>query len=85
LRIALHTGEAEPREGGYRGRVVEHVQRLLDAAHGGQILCSEETAALVARDTGPALRLIPLGSFRLPGSRTEERLFQIECTNASRF
>src|SRR5207248_210401 len=38
VRMALHMGVAEKREGDYYGQPVNRVARLLSAGHGGQIL-----------------------------------------------
>ena len=47
VRMALHTGEAELREGDYYGLAVNRCARLRAAGHGGQVLLSEAAAALV--------------------------------------
>ncbi len=47
IRIALHTGEVEFRDGDYFGRAVNRAARLRSLALGGQILCSGATAELV--------------------------------------
>ena len=55
IRIALHTGEPERTHEGYVGLDVVRGARLCAAGHGGQILLSETTRALVdvkARDLG---------------------------------
>jgi predicted ATPase/class 3 adenylate cyclase len=78
IRIALHTGAVQLQEGEYRGLVIHHAQRLLVAGHGGQILCSEATAALLHHDLGPGVRLVDLGVYRLRDVATPERLFQID-------
>src|SRR5262245_20482164 len=38
VRAALHTGEAEWRDGDTRGAAVDRCARLLEIAHGGQML-----------------------------------------------
>jgi class 3 adenylate cyclase len=40
VRIALHTGAAEERDGDYFAPPLNRVARLLSAAHGGQVLLS---------------------------------------------
>jgi predicted ATPase/DNA-binding SARP family transcriptional activator len=76
-RMALHTGEVGIQETDYSGSAIDLGLRLLSAAHGGQIICSEATAALLARDLEPGLKLIELGIFRLRGVEMPERVFQI--------
>ena len=53
VRIGLHTGSAEMRDGDYFGTALNRAARLMAAAHGGQIVCSHATAELV-HDTGDA-------------------------------
>ena len=52
VRMALHTGAAEERDGDYYGPPVNRVARLLSAGHGGQTLISLATQELV-RDQLP--------------------------------
>ena len=52
VRMALHTGAAEERDGDYFGPPLNRVARLLSAAHGGQVLLSLATQELV-RDQLP--------------------------------
>jgi predicted ATPase/class 3 adenylate cyclase len=47
VRMGLHTGEPELRDGSYVGMAVHYAARLAAAAHGGQVLLSETTRALV--------------------------------------
>ncbi len=77
LRMALHTGETGLQETDYSGRAIDHAARLLSAAHAGQIICSEATAALLSRDLEPGLKLIELGVFRFQAMEIPERVFQI--------
>src|SRR5215831_7369366 len=53
VRMALHTGAAEAREGDYFGPPLNHVARVLAAGHGGQTLVSAITHDL-CRDRLPA-------------------------------
>ena len=49
VRMAVHTGEAQLRdEGNYFGSAVIRCARLRSCGHGGQVLMSDVTAALVA-------------------------------------
>jgi class 3 adenylate cyclase len=58
VRIGLHTGEAELREGDYFGTAVNRAARLAAVGHGGQVLCSLSTAEVA--DT--AVLLLDLAS-----------------------
>jgi predicted ATPase/class 3 adenylate cyclase len=76
VRMALHTGVAEERDGDYFGPPVNRVARLLSAAHGGQVLLSLPTQELV-RDQLPAgTSLRDLGEYRLKDLFRPERVFQ---------
>ena len=52
VRMALHAGAAEARDGDYFGPALNRVARILAIAHGGQIICST-VAAVLARDGLP--------------------------------
>ena len=41
VRMGLHTGEAELRDGDYYGTALNRAARLMAAAHGGQMSCSQ--------------------------------------------
>jgi predicted ATPase/class 3 adenylate cyclase len=77
VRMALHTGAAEERDGDYFGPPVNRVAKLLSAAHGGQVLLSLPTQELV-RDQLPAgTNLAELGEHRLKDLFRPERVFQL--------
>ena len=50
VRIGLHTGESVTGETGYVGMDVHRATRIAAAGHGGQILVSDVTHGVVARD-----------------------------------
>jgi predicted ATPase/class 3 adenylate cyclase len=77
VRIALHTGEAELRDGDYYGTAVNRCARLRAVAHGGQVLLSRPTYDLV-RDAPPErVDLLDLGEYQLKDLLRPERVFQI--------
>ncbi len=76
-RVGLHTGDAVPTRRGYAGVEVHRAARIGAAGHGGQILLSETTAALVADRLPGGARLGDLGAYRLRGLRRDERLYQV--------
>jgi predicted ATPase/class 3 adenylate cyclase/DNA-binding CsgD family transcriptional regulator len=77
VRIGVHTGEAERRDGDYYGSAVNRCARLRDLGHGGQVLLSGATEVLV-RDALPSSALLwELGVHRLRGLSQPERVFQL--------
>jgi class 3 adenylate cyclase len=73
VRVALHSGVAEVREDGYLGPPLQRVARLLDAAHGGQVLLSAAVVDVLGDALPPGLTLRSLGVHRLTDlARTEE-------------
>src|SRR5579859_4349099 len=77
VRMGLHTGAAEERDGDYFGPAVNRVARLMSAGHGGQILLSQATQELV-RDTLPAgVTLRDLGERRLRDLIRPEHIYQV--------
>ncbi|MEG3634246.1 ATP-binding protein [Micromonospora palythoicola] len=76
VRMGLHTGWAEPRDGEYASPEVHRAARVAAAAHGGQILCSGATARR-ARPLPAGASLLDLGLHRLRGFDDRERLFQL--------
>ncbi|MDQ7842645.1 MAG: tetratricopeptide repeat protein [Armatimonadota bacterium] len=77
VRMALHTGTAEAREDDYFGPPLNRAARLLSAGHGGQILLSEATRALVESSLPEGLSLRDLGSHRLRDLARPEHIFQL--------
>jgi predicted ATPase len=77
VRIGLHTGEGTLGGDNYVGLDVHRAARIAAAAHGGQVLVSDATRALVAGAIGEELRLRDLGEHRLKDLDQPERLFQL--------
>src|SRR5579859_2392317 len=65
VRMGLHTGEADLREGDYYGSAVNRCARLRSAGHGGQILLSEATAVLVRGTVPQHVPLVDVCQHRL--------------------
>ncbi|HLZ69855.1 MAG TPA: tetratricopeptide repeat protein [Dehalococcoidia bacterium] len=78
--MALHTGEADLREGDYYGSAVNRCARIRGAGHGGQVLLSEATAQLVREALPPGASLRELGRHRLRDLSEPERIFQLDAT-----
>ncbi|WP_413783602.1 BTAD domain-containing putative transcriptional regulator [Mycolicibacterium chubuense] len=77
IRIALHTGEVELRDGDYFGRAVNRAARLRSLAEGGQILCSGATAELVIDSLADDVVLADLGTRQLKNLPRPERVFEL--------
>src|SRR6266536_5321620 len=73
VRMGLHTGEPSLGDEGYLGLDVVRAARIGAAAHGGQILVSETTKALL----GPAAELKEIGEYTLKDMDHPERLYQV--------
>ncbi len=77
VRMGLHTGEATPTPGGdYTSLEVHRAARIAAAGHGGQVLVSETTRALVGTSLPPDVTIRDLGEHRLKDLRPE-RLAQL--------
>src|SRR6185436_2718114 len=74
VRIALHTGEADLRDGDYYGSAVNRCARLRAIAHGGQTLVSAVTAGLSAGALPEGAALRDLGEHRLKDLAQPERV-----------
>ena len=74
VRMGIHSGPAELRDGDYYGTAVNRAARLMAAAHGGQIVVSLATEELV-QDHG--VELLDLGEHALRDLARPERVFQV--------
>jgi predicted ATPase/class 3 adenylate cyclase len=75
VRMGLHTGEADERDGDYLGPPLNRAARLMGAAHGGQILVSATTAEMLWSATG--IELVDLGLLELRGITDPIRAFGV--------
>jgi class 3 adenylate cyclase len=77
VRMGLHTGQAELRDGDYYGSAVNRAARVASAAHGGQILVSHAAEELVCEALPVGVDLADLGAHRPRDLGRAERLFQV--------
>jgi predicted ATPase/class 3 adenylate cyclase/DNA-binding NarL/FixJ family response regulator len=77
VRMGLTTGEAELHGDQYVGLALHRCARLTDSAHGGQVVLSATTAALVADTLPDGALLTDLGEHRLRDLARPERVFQL--------
>jgi DNA-binding SARP family transcriptional activator len=83
IRVALHTGEVELRDGDYFGRAVNRAARLRSLAIGGQILCSGAIAELVVDSLPDDVVLADLGMRQLRNLARPEHVFELRMETAS--
>jgi len=76
-RVALHTGEAELRDGDYFGPALNRAARLRSLGRGGQILLSRATAELVADQLPEGAGLVDVGSHLLKGLSRPENVYAV--------
>jgi predicted ATPase/class 3 adenylate cyclase len=79
VRIGLHTGTPLVTEEGYVGEDVHRAARIAACGHGGQVLVSAATAALLMPSSGraPGTDLGDLGLHRLKDLSAPERIYQL--------
>ncbi len=75
VRMGLHKGEAQERDGDYFGPVLNRAARIMSAGHGGQILLSSVIAA--GTDLDGSLTLNDLGTHYLKDLDEPEHVFEI--------
>jgi len=73
IRMGMHTGQAIYADQDYLGIDVHRAARICFAGHGGQVLMSEATQALLPDD----LERRELGSYKLRGLPGSERIYQL--------
>src|SRR5215207_2015738 len=79
VRMGIHTGQAEAQENGeYQGYLtLSHVQRLMSAAHGGQVLISQAAQELVGDELPEGVTLRDMGERRLKDIPRPEPIYQL--------
>jgi predicted ATPase/class 3 adenylate cyclase len=77
VRMGLHSGTAELRDGDYFGSAVNRAARLMSVAHGGQVVCSQATEELVAEDLSGEVTTRDLGVHRLRDLASPVHVWQV--------
>jgi predicted ATPase len=77
IRMGLHTGNADLREGDYYGSAVNRCARVRSLGHGGQVLLSLATEQLAADYLPDGVELLDLGMHPLKGLKRPEQVFQL--------
>ncbi len=77
VRMAIHTGHTDERDGDYFGPAVNRVARLLGIGHGGQVLVSGASADLSQGELPAQAALRDLGEHRLKDLTHPEQVYQL--------
>ena len=77
VRMGIHTGEPSVSEEGYLGLGVHRAARICSAGHGGQVLLSQATVALLEDEELPGIELRDLGLHQLKDIDRPERVHQL--------
>jgi len=77
VRCGIHAGVVERRDNDYFGSAVNRAARIMNAAHGGQVLVSQAVADLIAGRLPRETVLLDLGAVRLRDLAEPERIFQV--------
>ena len=77
VRMALHAGEAVPRDDDYLAAPLNRLARLLAAGHGTQIVLTEVVERLTEGALPNGVSLRPLGTHRLRDLHEPEEVFQV--------
>ena len=78
VRTAVHTGPAQLRDDrNYMGAAVNRCARIRALAHGGQVLLSAASAALIVDELDGDVTLLDLGLYPLRDFERPERVFQL--------
>ena len=78
VRMGLHAGVCEERDGDYFGPAVNRVARLLAVASGGQVLVSGVASELLSDELPEGVGLRELGTHQLKDLSRPERIYQVE-------
>jgi class 3 adenylate cyclase len=70
VRMGLHLGHVQVKDGDYASHTVNRVARIMGAAHGGQILLSGEVVEVVRRTLPEDITLKDLCRHRMKGMET---------------
>ncbi len=77
VRMGIHAGETESRNGDFFGPSMNRAARIMAAGHGGQVLVSGAAAELAAEQLPHGAALRDLGMHRLKDLTLPEHLYQL--------
>lgn len=77
VRMALHSGEAEERDGDYFGPTLNRAARLMSAGNGGQVLVSQSAFEISGETVPEEVAFDDLGDHRLKDLDRAVRIYQL--------
>jgi predicted ATPase/class 3 adenylate cyclase len=77
VRCGMHAGVTAGRDGDFFGGPVNRAARIMNAAHGGQVIVSQAVADLTCDRLPDGVSLRDLGVVRLRDLSSSERVFQV--------
>ena len=80
VRVGIHTGRAEQRDGDYFGPTLNRAARIMALGRGGHVLVSAASASMIDDDTPTDSVLVDLGEHLLRDFEHPERIFQVTGT-----
>ena len=84
VRMGVHTGASEERDGDYYGTAVNRAARLMAVAHGGQVVATRAVQELVGDELTDSVELIGLGEHRLRDLAQPVEVFQVVAPGMAR-
>jgi len=83
VRMGIHTGEVRVENDDYFGLAVHQAARVAGSAHGGQVIVTDATRALVGSAIDDSVEFTELGLHRLKDLEQPIRLFQLTLAGLS--
>ena len=75
VRMGIDAGEVESRGGDFFGPPLNRAARFMSAAHGGQILLTEQAQDALRREAG--IQILNLGEYRFKGLGAPQQVYQL--------
>ena len=75
VRMGIDAGEVESRGGDFFGPPLNRAARFMSAAHGGQILLTEQAQDSLRRE--PGVQILNLGEYRFKGLGAPQQVYQL--------
>ena len=84
VRMGIHSGEAQWRDGDYYGPAVNRAARIMGLGHGGQVLLSAVSASLLQDSLPPQTSLRDMREHQLRSLQHAEHIYQLVAPDLQR-